>query len=244
MTPARLRHLAGGLRGDPADRGRARLHPALAPARPPARRAASGARLALAVAAAAGIILNLAIFIAFGRITVALALLAFYTYPAFVAAVAIVVEQRRPGRIELLALALALAGMVLVVAGQLDPAAGLVVDGLGLGLALLAAVAQTVYITRAEATQRCRPSRPRPSCSGLPGWPLSHRPADRFARRADRAVPQPGRLAVPARGRPARGRVPVAPVPGCDPAHRAGSDRDPGDARAGHRDRPGGHHPG
>jgi drug/metabolite transporter (DMT)-like permease len=107
----------------------------------------SGARLALAVAAAAGIILNLAIFIAFGRITVALALLAFYTYPAFVAAVAIVVEHRRPGRIELLALGLALAGMVLVVAGQLDPAAGLVVDGLGLALALLAAVAQTVYIT-------------------------------------------------------------------------------------------------
>jgi drug/metabolite transporter, DME family len=102
---------------------------------------------ALAVAAAAGIILNLAVFIAFGRITVALALLAFYTYPAMVAVVAIVIERRRPDRIELLALALALGGMTLVVAGQLDPAAGLVVDGLGLGLALLAAVAQTVYIT-------------------------------------------------------------------------------------------------
>lgn len=101
----------------------------------------------LAVAGAAGIILNLAVFVAFGRITVALALLAFYTYPAMVAVVAITIERRRPDRIELLALALALGGMILVVAGQLDPTAGLVIDGLGLGLALLAAVAQTVYIT-------------------------------------------------------------------------------------------------
>jgi DME family drug/metabolite transporter len=102
---------------------------------------------ALALAAAAGIILNLAVFIAFGRITVALALLAFYTYPAMVTVVAIAIERRRPDRIELLALALALGGMILVVAGQLEPGAGLVVDGIGLGLALLAAVAQTVYIT-------------------------------------------------------------------------------------------------
>ncbi len=96
---------------------------------------------------AAGIILNLAVFIAFGRITVALALLAFYTYPAMVAIVAIVIERRRPERLELVALGLALGGMILVVAGQLEPGAGLVIDGLGLGLALLAAVAQTVYIT-------------------------------------------------------------------------------------------------
>ena len=102
---------------------------------------------ALGLAAAAGIILNLAVFIAFERITIALALLAFYTYPAMVAGVAIVIERRRPSPLELLALALALIGMALVVVGQLDPAAGLVVDGVGLGLAFLAAIAQTVYIT-------------------------------------------------------------------------------------------------
>jgi drug/metabolite transporter, DME family len=102
---------------------------------------------ALALAATAAIVLNLAIFIAFGRITVALALLAFYTYPALVAVVAIVIERRRPDRLELLALGLALGGMTLVVLGQLDLNAGLVVDGLGLGLALLAALFQTVYIT-------------------------------------------------------------------------------------------------
>jgi drug/metabolite transporter, DME family len=102
---------------------------------------------ALSVAAASGIFLNIAVFIAFGRITVALALLAFYTYPAMVAVVAIAIERRRPDRLELVALGLALGGMILVVAGQIEPGAGLVVDGLGLGLALLAAVAQTVYVT-------------------------------------------------------------------------------------------------
>lgn len=102
---------------------------------------------ALAIAAASGIVLNLAIFIAFGRITVALALLGFYTYPALVAVVAIVIERRRPDRLELVALGLALVGMTFVVLGQLDPSAGLVVDALGLGLALLASIAQTVYIT-------------------------------------------------------------------------------------------------
>ncbi|MGH2511392.1 MAG: EamA family transporter, partial [Candidatus Limnocylindrales bacterium] len=101
----------------------------------------------LGVAAGAGIVLNLAIFVAFGRITVALALLAFYTYPALVALVAIVGARRRPVRVEIVALALAMAGMSLVVAGQLDPVAGLVVDGLGLGLAFVAAIAQTVFIT-------------------------------------------------------------------------------------------------
>jgi len=121
---------------------RQRGRPFIGPRQVPRRAAA-----ALAVAAAAGVVLNLAIFIAYGRITVALALLAFYTYPAIVAVVALVIERRRPDRVEFLALGLALGGMALVVLGQLDPAAGLVVDGLGLGLALLAAVAQTVYIT-------------------------------------------------------------------------------------------------
>ncbi|MGH2467517.1 MAG: DMT family transporter [Candidatus Limnocylindrales bacterium] len=101
---------------------------------------------ALAVAAASGIILNIAVFIAFGRITVALALLAFYTYPAMVAVVAIAIERRRPELPELVALGLALGGMILVVAGQIEPGVGLVIDELGLGLALLAAVAQTVYV--------------------------------------------------------------------------------------------------
>jgi drug/metabolite transporter (DMT)-like permease len=102
---------------------------------------------ALTVAAISAMVINLAIFVAFGRITVALALLAFYTYPALVAAVAILIDRRRPDRIELSALALALIGMTFVVLGQLDPAAGLVVDALGLGLAVLASLGQTVYIT-------------------------------------------------------------------------------------------------
>lgn len=121
---------------------------------------------ALGLAAAAGIVLNLAVFIAFERITIALALLVFYTYPAMVAAVSIVIERRRPSPIELLALALALIGMALVVVGQLDPAAGLVVDGVGLGLAFLAAIAQTVYIT----TNRGYPAVPTEQAATILLW--------------------------------------------------------------------------
>jgi DME family drug/metabolite transporter len=104
------------------------------------------ARLSLLVAVVAGVLLNLAIFVAFGRITIALALLAFYTYPALVTAVVIGIERRRPDRFELVALAMAMAGMTIVVLGGIDPATGISVDPLGLGLALLAAASQTVFI--------------------------------------------------------------------------------------------------
>ncbi len=103
-------------------------------------------RGSLVVAVLAGIVLNLAIFVAFSRIAVALALLAFYTYPALVAAAVVVLERRRPDRYELAALAMALTGMTVVVLGGIEPGVGLVGDPLGLGLALLAAAAQTVFI--------------------------------------------------------------------------------------------------
>ena len=191
---------------------------------------------ALSVAAAAGIILNLAVFIAFGRITIALALLAFYTYPAMVAFVAIVIERRRPDRLELAALGLALGGMTLVVAGQIEPGAGLVIDGLGLGLSLLAAVAQTVYIT----TSRGYAAIPTEQAAPILLWvaALAFVVIGALGGSLDtlvRALPEPGRLALPARRRPPRSGLPVAPVPRRDPAHRTGPDGHPGDARAGHR---------
>jgi DME family drug/metabolite transporter len=99
------------------------------------------------VAAAAALVLNLAMFTAFDRVTVAVALIGFYTYPAMVAVVAVALGRERPSRPILLALALALGGMVVVVAGGLDPATGLVLDGLGILLALLAAAAQTTFVT-------------------------------------------------------------------------------------------------
>lgn len=104
------------------------------------------ARVSLLAATASGVILNLAIFVAFGRITIALALLGFYTYPALVTLAVVVIERRRPDRVQLAALAMATAGMAIVVLGGVDPATGLTFDLLGLILALVAAIAQTVYV--------------------------------------------------------------------------------------------------
>ena len=58
-------------------------------------------------------------FFAFDLTTIALALLAFYTYPALVAVVAVALGHERLDGTRSLALGLALAGMVLVVAGGL-----------------------------------------------------------------------------------------------------------------------------
>jgi drug/metabolite transporter, DME family len=104
------------------------------------------ARASLLVAVVSGVILNLAVFVAFARITVALALLGFYTYPALVTLAVVLIERRRPDRIQLAALGMATLGMAIVVLGGVDPAAGLTFDLLGLVLALVAAVVQAVYV--------------------------------------------------------------------------------------------------
>jgi drug/metabolite transporter, DME family len=108
------------------------------------------ARGALLAAAAAGTILNLCMFIAFDRITIALALLGFYTYPAMVAIANVLLGRERMDRTRAAALALALAGMIAVVASQLDPAGGIRLDVIGVGLALGAAVSNTVFVVLAR----------------------------------------------------------------------------------------------
>lgn len=100
-----------------------------------------------AAAAACGLLLNLAMFSAFARVTVAVALIGFYTYPAMVAIVAVALGRERLSAPVVLALGLALVGMVVVVAGGLDPATGLVLDSVGILLALGAAASQTLYVT-------------------------------------------------------------------------------------------------
>jgi drug/metabolite transporter (DMT)-like permease len=105
------------------------------------------AQAALATATLMGVLLNLAIFMAFERITIALALLGLYTYPAMVAIVGSLVHREPIGLSKVIALGLALGGMTLVVAGQLDPGAGLRLDLIGLLLALSAAACQTVFVT-------------------------------------------------------------------------------------------------
>lgn len=100
--------------------------------------------LGLAIVLGSG--LNLAAFLAFDHTTVALALLGFYTYPAMVAAGSVLLgrEQLDPARV--VALVLALTGMVAVVLGgpTVEPA----VRGslLGIALALAAAAFQTAFV--------------------------------------------------------------------------------------------------
>lgn len=127
--------------------------------RPLAARSAFDRRaaLSLGVAALTALLLNLAIFAAFERVTVALALLGFYTYPAMVAAVGVLSGQERATRATAAALLIASVGMVLVVAADLD-GGGLRADPLGLLLALGAAASQTVFIAVSRDGYRAVPA--------------------------------------------------------------------------------------
>lgn len=111
------------------------------------RRLPARDRRFMLAAAAANAILNLAAFIAFARIEIALALLVFYLYPAGVAAVSAIWFGDRLDAPRWGALVVSLLGMALVVAG-----AGSLgdVDALGIGLAFLAAVAQVFYVLAAR----------------------------------------------------------------------------------------------
>jgi drug/metabolite transporter (DMT)-like permease len=111
-------------------------------------------RIVLAMAAATNAGLNFAAFIAFLRIGIALTLLIFYVYPAFVALASVVWFGERLDRVRWAALALSMAGVVLVVvgAGQLGA-----LDALGIGLALFSALAQTFYALAAHHWFRAVP---------------------------------------------------------------------------------------
>jgi drug/metabolite transporter (DMT)-like permease len=105
-----------------------------------------GARLSLAVASLMGFTLNLGMFISFDLITIALALLGFYTYPVIVAIVNVALGRETLDRPRILALGLAIAGMVAVVAAEIDPTVGIRFDAIGFGLALGAAASQAVFV--------------------------------------------------------------------------------------------------
>lgn len=108
-------------------------------------------RWTFVVAILMGLFLNIAMFYAFERSSIGVVLLAFYTYPAFVAVVAVLSGHERLDAIRVTALVTALIGMVLVVAGGLDPASGVRVELLGVVLALLAALSQTIFVTTSRA---------------------------------------------------------------------------------------------
>ncbi len=101
----------------------------------------------LLLAGLAAAALNLTVFAAFERITVAVALITFYTYPAMLAVTGVLFHGERLTRTRTAALALSIAGMAFVVLGQIQPSDGLRVDGLGILLALVAALCQVAYFT-------------------------------------------------------------------------------------------------
>ncbi len=103
-------------------------------------------RAALGTAAAMAVVINVCIFLAFGRITIALALMLLYTYPALVAAAGVLLGGDRLTPPKLLALVLASAGVAAVLAGALVAADDVTLDVIGVLLGLGAAASQTVFV--------------------------------------------------------------------------------------------------
>ena len=111
-------------------------------------------RLILALSAPTNAALNLAMFVAFVRIGIALALLIFYIYPALVALASVLWFGERLDRLRWAALAISMAGVVLVVAGAGDLGS---LDALGIGLAAIGALAQMFYALAAHHGFRAIP---------------------------------------------------------------------------------------
>lgn len=111
-------------------------------------------RLFMSLAAPTNAALNLAMFVAFLRIGIALSLLIFYIYPAFVALASMAWFGERLDRLRWAALGISLAGVVLVVAGAGDLGS---LDVLGIGLAGVGALAQTFYALAAHHGFRAVP---------------------------------------------------------------------------------------
>jgi drug/metabolite transporter (DMT)-like permease len=104
-------------------------------------------RLFVSLAAPVNAALNLAMFVAFLRIGVALALLVFYVYPAYVAVASVIWFGERLDRLRWIALGMSLAGVVLVVAGAGNLGT---LDALGIGLAIAAGLGQTFWALAAH----------------------------------------------------------------------------------------------
>lgn len=114
-------------------------------------------RAAILAVGLSGLALNVAMFFAFDLTSIAVALLAFYTYPALVAAVAAALGHERLDATRLTALGLALLGMVLVVGGGLLSGGAVTVHPLGVLLGLGAAAGQTFFVTASRSGFRTLP---------------------------------------------------------------------------------------
>ena len=115
----------------------------------PSARIGRAARNPLLLAVLLGSGVNMSLFLAFDRTTVALALLVFYTYPAMIAGASVLLGREPLDLARLAALVLALAGMIAVVLGGLGPGSAVQVDALGILLSLSAAAFQTAFVLTA-----------------------------------------------------------------------------------------------
>ena len=89
--------------------------------------------------------LNIATFAAFLLTTVAIALICFYTYPAIVTILAVPLYGERLDRVRIGALLLSSAGLAMVVLAPLAGATDVVVNPVGVALALFAALCQATF---------------------------------------------------------------------------------------------------
>jgi drug/metabolite transporter (DMT)-like permease len=103
-------------------------------------------RAALGIAALAGASLDVTMFLAYDRVSVAIVLLCFYLFPAMVAGAMAVLGWERMDGTRAVALVIALGGMVAVVIGGADAAGIGSIDLVGVLLAIGSAVSQTVFV--------------------------------------------------------------------------------------------------
>lgn len=113
---------------------------------PDLRVLATDRRIALIAAGLCGALLNIAIFAAFLRTTIAIALICFYVFPALVTIAAVRLYGERLDRFRLGALVLSSIGLGLVVLAPVLGSSDVVIDPIGVGLALFAAVCQAAFI--------------------------------------------------------------------------------------------------
>jgi drug/metabolite transporter (DMT)-like permease len=118
-------------------------------------------QLMLGVAGLTNAALNLAVLMAISRISIALALLVFYTYPALVALVSTAFFGERLDALRWSALGVSLFGLALVVIGAGEVGQ---LDLVGVGLAFIGALCQVVY---ALLARHGFPSVPSPQAGGV-----------------------------------------------------------------------------
>jgi drug/metabolite transporter (DMT)-like permease len=111
-------------------------------------------RVALGVAALAGASLDVTMFLAFARVPVAIVLLCFYLFPAFVAGASALLGWERLDRGRTIALVVSLAGMVAVVVGGEGSGALAGLDPIGVLLAIGSALSQAVFVLVARRGYR------------------------------------------------------------------------------------------